>query len=428
MRRNRSIDRIEPGKYKEPLASLFRSFKYLHRLFGEFQADHCFVRASSLAFNTLLALVPLLAFVFALFTAFGNLAQIQEQLQRFLLEIFLPTKQEEILAYLDQFVSNTSALGAVGLLIFAVTSILLLNTINENINAIWGSKSRRNFISKFTTYTSVIIFGSLLIAVSFALTRSVRTIFHIGDPTGGFLLNLAIRVSPFIFIFLTLLLIVSVVPASRIAFSSACLGACVGSMLWNVSKVIFVRGTNYVLRASVMYGSLAAIPIFLFWLYLTWLIILLSLEITFLHQYRNNPWTGRNLAAMEPAERLSFGLDVFFFIADRFKKGLSPPTVVQTASVYSVPMENVRYLIDVFRDAGFIHPVRADETGYIPARPLDGIPVKDVVEALFGTGPLPLKSPSPSFAAVTRLFRSAVQSLGNMTVAEALENWKTSVN
>lgn len=422
MKRKRTIRDLDPGKYRQPVSFFIRAAGYLHRLFHEFRKDHCFVRASSLAFNTLLALVPLLAFVFALFTAFGNLIQIQEQLQRFLVDIFLPTKQEEIMVYLNQFISNTNALGAVGLLIFALTSILLLNTIDENINAIWGSKSRRNFLSKFTTYTSVIIFGSLLIAVSFALTRSVRTIFNLGNPAAGFLLNLTIRISPFIFIFLTLVLIIAVVPAARIAFSSACIGACIGSLLWNLVKVIFVSGTNYVLRASVMYGSLAAIPIFLFWLYLTWLIILISLEVTFLHQYRKNPWTGRSLDNMEPAERMSFGLDLFFYIANRFRQGLAPPTVAEMAGEYSATMENVRYLVDIFSNAGFVHPVRAAETGYIPSRPLNAIRLKEVAEALFGIKSLDMAGTTPSsYAVVSRLFSSAVNALEAASVEEALE-------
>jgi len=421
MKRRRILRELDAGKYRQPIGFFIQAGSYLHRLFHEFQDDHCLVRASSLAFNTLLALVPLIAFVFSLFTAFGNMVQIQEQLQRFLLEMFLPAKQEEILAYLDQFISNTSTLGAVGLLIFAVTSILLLNTINENINAVWGSTSRRNFLSKFTTYTSVIIFGSLLISVSFALTRSIRTIFHIGDPTSSFILNLAIRVSPFLFIFLTFLLIIEVVPAARISFSSACLGTCIGSLLWNFTKVIFVKGTNYVVRASIMYGSLAAIPIFLFWLYLTWLIILLSLEITFLHQYRKSPWTGRNITAMEPAEQMSFGLDLFFYIADRFRKGLRPPTVMEMAGAFSVTIENVRYLVELFRESGFIHPVRAAETGYIPSRPLGSIRVSELAETLFGIRSLETGGNSPSQAMVSRFFRSAFHSLETGSVEKVLE-------
>lgn len=421
MIRKRLIRNLDPDKYREPLAFFIKAADYFHRLFHEFKDDHCPVRASSLAYNTLLALVPLLAFVFSLFTAFGNLVQIQEQLQRFLVDMLLPAKQEEIMAYLDQFINNTSALGVVGLLIFAVTSILLLNNINENINAVWGSKSRRNFLSNFTTYTSVIIFGSLLIAVSFALTRSIRNIFNLGNPAAGFLLNLTIRISPFLFIFLTLLLIMMIVPAARVNFSSACIGACCGSLLWNISKVIFVEGTNYVLRASVMYGSLAAIPIFLVWLYLTWLIILLSLEVTFLHQYRKNPWTGRNLSTMEPAERMAFGLDLFFFIADRFKKGQKPPTVSEMARTYSVTLENIRFLVELFQEAGFVHPVRAGETGFIPARPLDAIRARDVAETLFGSITPDSGAAASTTSIVNRLFATALDSLDNLTIEAALK-------
>ncbi|MBN2051128.1 MAG: YihY family inner membrane protein [Spirochaetales bacterium] len=410
---------LDPGKYARPVAAFIRFYAYLRRLFAEFRHDHCFVRASSLAYNTLLAMVPLLAFVFSLLASFADLSQIQEQLKVFLLELFLPTRQEEIIAYLDRFVANAGTLGTVGLLIFALTSILLLNTINENINAIWGSKSRRNFISKFTTYTSVIIFGSLLISTSFALTRSIRNIFNIGNPAAGFLMNLAIQVSPLILIFLTFLLIIVVVPAARINVASACLGAGIGSLLWNITKVLFVQGTNYVMRTSVMYGSLASIPIFLVWLYLTWLIILLSLEITFLHQYRGNPWTGRNLSSMEPMERLSLGLEVFFTVAEGFHTGARPPSVIELARSYSMTLEDARNLIDLFQEAGLVYPIRSKETRYTPSKPLESISLKEVILVLFGTPRL--KASTASMDIVHGMFHQAVETVGSMTVRDALE-------
>ena len=115
----------------------------LKRVFQEFRKDQCLVRASGLAFASLIALVPLSALLFSLFSSVGSFTDLIENLQGFLIRQLVPASQEEIMVYVRRFVENTRALGVIGLLFFLVTSVFLLSTIRNTFNAVWEASWSR---------------------------------------------------------------------------------------------------------------------------------------------------------------------------------------------------------------------------------------------------------------------------------------------
>ncbi|MCK5199793.1 MAG: YihY family inner membrane protein, partial [Spirochaetales bacterium] len=248
-----------------------RLIKFILRLSKEFKRDKCFIRASSLSYTSLLALVPLTALSFSLFTAFDTFSGVKESVQRSIVNLLVPTRQDEFMVYIDQFLDNSKTMGIIGLLLFAVTSIMLLNRISESFNAIWGSKNRRSFIGKFTSYSSVIVFGTLFIGTSFTITAPIRNFLN-GFPEIQFIIRWFFVLSPSIFIFFTFLLMITAIPAGMVKIKSSFLGAFIGTVLWGLARGAFTEGASYVIRMSKIYGSLAVIPIFLFWLYLIWII------------------------------------------------------------------------------------------------------------------------------------------------------------
>src|SRR6056297_535993 len=250
-----------------------RVLHFLRFFWKELDNDNCILRAGSLAFSTLLALVPLTAFVFSLLTGFGAFETVRTQLQDFLFRFLIPTQSESALVYIERFIENSRALGVVGLLIFAITSIFLLNGISTNINAIWASASRVGFIRKFMMYLAVIVIGSLLVGASFTLSINLQN-FASGYPDFSAVMKVLLQAAPTLFTFIVIWLMVFAVPSAKVSFRSSVLGAATGTLLWEIARFLFIDGTNYVMRISIIYGSLAAIPIFLVWLALNWLIIL----------------------------------------------------------------------------------------------------------------------------------------------------------
>src|SRR6056297_813036 len=203
--------------------------RFVHLFWKELDNDNCVLRASSLAFSTLLALVPRTAFIFSLLTGFGAFEAARSQLQDFLFRFLIPTRTDEALLYIEQFIKNSSALGVVGLLIFALTSIFLLNGISNNINAIWASTSQIGFIRKFMMYLAVIVIGSLLVGASFTFSMTLHN-FASGYPEVSALFRILLKAAPTLSIFIVIWLMVFAVPSAKVSLSSSLIGAFSGTI------------------------------------------------------------------------------------------------------------------------------------------------------------------------------------------------------
>jgi membrane protein len=371
------------GLGKKILSQVYRLHIFLRRVAKEFVQDNCFLRSSSLAFSTLLALVPLTAFVFSLFTSFGTFGDVRRHIQQFLIEILVPTRTDEVLYYIEYFIENTRTLGAVGLLFFAVTSMLLLNSISLNFNALWGSAPRRGFIRTFLMYMSVLILISLLLSASFSLTYGIRRL--IDNYTELSVLSRGLfRFFPSLFIFLTIWLMVYAIPTARVKLSSSAVGAAAGTIFWELARYIFIDGTNYMIRISLIYGSIAAIPIFIIWLSINWFIIFLAAEITYVHQHRHISWREHHGSIQLPAYQLLLGLRIFLFVARVFYRGAPPPTVKKLADRFAVTPNTVESITDLLVEGGLLFKTPNPNPNVIPRKDLSRTSAGEVLEALYG--------------------------------------------
>ena len=353
----------------------------------EFTRDRCLLRASSLSYSTLLAIVPLSGLIFALFTAFGAFEPVKIHIQNFIVQMLIPTMHDEFLRYLNTFIANSKALGIAGLLIFAFTSILLLDSISETFNAVWGSSNRRNFIAKFTSYSSVIVFGTLFIGASFAITSPLHAAL-LKFPKGLFIVGWFIQLLPSLFIFITFLLMISAIPAGKVNMKSALTGAFCGTVLWDLSRWIFVNGTNYVMKMSIIYGSLAAIPIFLLWLYIIWIIMLGSLEITYVHQYLKRGSLKAAEVRDTPINQILKGIALITSIGENFNRGKSPFSLAKLAYVNALSVNQCLDYLGKFTNKGILY-MSPDKKRILPLKDFHTVSAKTVLEALIGTAEQP---------------------------------------
>ena len=396
-----------------------RLIKFIIRLFKEFKRDKCLIRASSLSYTSLLALIPLTALSFSLFTAFDAFSGVKESVQRSIVNLLVPTRQDQFVVYIDQFLDNSKTMGIIGLLLFTVTSIMLLNRISESFNSIWGSKNRRSFIGKFTSYSSVIVFGTLFIGTSFTITAPIRR-FLDGFPEIQFIIRWFFFLSPSIFIFFTFLLMITAIPAGKVKLKSSLLGAFIGTILWGLARGAFTEGASYVIKMSTIYGSLAVIPIFLFWLYLIWIIIFLALEISYVYQHSDRWENGYPKKIPGPAESMELGLAVFIMIAGQFDSGDAYPSVSEISSTLSISEDTVRGILKCFTDADLVYETDEPVRKLFPSRSLNKIILKDVLEVILGTRKL---TETNAASKTTKIFLSAgYDIIGAGTVEDFLKN------
>ncbi len=368
---------------------LVRCVQFVRATWCQCSRDKVLIRASGLAYSSLLAAVPLVAVGFALFSAFGAFDDVKQKVQEFLFTQFLPTSQDVIVAYVNQFADGARALGLIGFIFLTLAAILLLDNIESNFNNIWHVTTHRRFISKITSYTSVLVFGALLLGASITISARIKAaVLRDVSFDPNTLETLGTWVFPLVLSFLAFLLMYLVIPYTRVRFASAFFGAVFGGLLWEVGKNLFANSVGQSVRYSTIYGSLAVIPIFLIWLYITWIIVLVGLEIAFTHQHFAALIRSEAVGDGDDCDRVPTGLQLYTYIARRFHDGGDPPTSDEMSRRFLVATGSVDSHIDRLVEAGLARLVAigSGSEGVVPARSLGEVRVADVIAAFIPMG------------------------------------------
>ncbi|HPM76473.1 MAG TPA: YhjD/YihY/BrkB family envelope integrity protein [bacterium] len=226
----------------------------------------------------------------------------------------------------------------------------------------------------------------MLIALSFYTSGRIRATIDASEVLEiGLLSRLVFGIVPWLLTVFAFFLMLYVIPATKVKMKSALIGGLIGGTLWEFAKVGF---SNYVARSityNAIYGSLALIPFFLVWLYLTWIIVLLSVESSYVHHNFRSLILHRVFTNLSLHDRLHLSMRLFTAIARRFHEGGEPYTAVELADRYAMPFELVEDLIELFVEQGLLArtDLKNDRTGYLPNRSLDALMVKDVFRAAY---------------------------------------------
>lgn len=246
---------------------------------SEIQDSELLIRASSLAYITLLSIVPFLAVSFSIFHAFQGLDQLYLLVQPLILSHLTESAGEEAMKTLLSLISNihAKALGMGGLVALIFTSMAMLSNIEKAINRIWRVKITRSFFQRVTAYWFFVTLGPLAISVAFGLISSNQLSFVNVFPTGfwGFLLTA-------LFFFG----IYKWVPNQKVHWVPSLLGGLFTASMWNLARwgyAIYIK--NFVSYDKI-YGSLGAIPIFILWIYIIWIVILTGATLSYSIQKR----------------------------------------------------------------------------------------------------------------------------------------------
>jgi membrane protein len=404
-----------------------RFLQFVQVAWQQFSRDKVVIRASGLAYSSLLAAVPLVAVGFAMFSAFGAFDDVKQKVQELLFSLFLPASQDEIAAYLNQFADGASRLGLIGFLFLVLAAILLLDNIESNFNGIWHVTSRRRLIAKVTSYTSVLVFGTLFLGASLTMSARIKTALYRGVPFDpGTLERVGAWVFPLLFTLLAFWLMYLIIPNTRVQMRSALVGALVAGIFWELAKNLFASSVGHSVRYSTIYGSLAVIPIFLIWLYITWIIVLAGLEIAFTHQHFAALVRSRAAGGREPGDRAVVGLQLYLQIARRFHAGQDPPTADELSRRFLVSTGSVDGHLDRLVDAGLARRVAVGSAaeGVVPSRPPDQVPAREVIEAFlpradeeYRRRPIELVS----LSVMDEVRQAGLAAVGKGTVADLLE-------
>jgi membrane protein len=265
---------------------------FLAAVFWRFYEERGLQTAGSLTYTTLLSLVPLFTVALAVSTAFPVFDETMVALQEFVLQNFLPDARgiETIAEQITLFTQNAGRLTAIGLGFFVVTAVMLMMTIDVALNRLFRVQRQRPLLLQVLIYWAVLTLGPVLIGGSLTMTS-----FAVGAAFGwlklGFVGDLLLAVLPFLFTCAALTLLYAVVPYRQVRPRDALIGGIVAGLAFEVAKrgfaIYLARFPTYTL----IYGAFATIPIFLVWLYVSWVVVL----------------AGATLTAMLPAYRFAEG-------------------------------------------------------------------------------------------------------------------------
>jgi membrane protein len=418
-----TIDQLATEGRTAAIRAVGRLLQFCVALLEQAGADSVLIRASGLAYSSLLALVPLTVVLFAVFTAFGALDELRDKVQEFLLDQILPTSHAQVSEYLDQFTANAGELGFLGSLFLLATSIFLLEGIESNFNDIWHVANRRSLVSRATAYTSALIFGSLLLGASLSVTARIKATLFTGIPVDPTFLNRLFNVAlPLALSILGIFALSLIVPDTRVRVRGALIGAVVSGILFELGKHLFAVYAGRSVQYSTIYGSLALFPLFLVWLYITWVIVLLGVEMAYVHQNLRMLIRSRQLRSQGGDGRVILAVEFFLELARRYDQGRPAPSVLDLGERFLVPHERARLVVRQLVEGELAHFLGDENGGLVPSRPLDRLTISDVISASVG-GVSDLGHPPESIeqvaaALLDRFLAGGFAAVGSHTVAE----------
>lgn len=375
-------------KLDSPRRFLVKSLRLIHVAIKEFNEGELTLRAMSLVYTTMLALVPLLAVSFSVLKAFGVHNQAEPIIRNFLQP--LGPKGDELTERIISFVDNVRAgiLGTVGLVLLIYTVISLLQKVEESLNHIWKIRQSRTFLQRLNDYTSTVLLGPILIFTAIGITATVlntdivRGLQSI-EPFGTLFL-LAGKFVPFLFACMAFSLVYIIVPNTRVKFSSAFAGGLIAGTLWQLSGWAFASFVATSTKYTAIYSGFAITLFFMIWLYLSWIILLTGGAISFYYQYPQSLTVIKEQfhLSIRLKERLS--LVIIVLIGYRFHHRQPNWTFDTLLRRLGLPFEPVQDVLALLEKKGYIRSSSDSPPEIMIATDLGEVTVREFRDAIRG--------------------------------------------
>ncbi|MFC1489002.1 YihY/virulence factor BrkB family protein [Thermodesulfobacteriota bacterium] len=360
-----------------------------------FSHDKCPLRASALTFYSLLSIVPVAALAFGIAKGFGFAKRLET-----LLYEKLPGQEEvltQVIAFANTLLENTKGgvIAGIGIAVLLWSVIKVLSHIEGSFNAIWEIRRHRSIGRKISDYLSIMLVCPVLFIMSSSVTVFITTqIKHITEKVA--LIGLF---SPIIFFFLKLIpygliwvlftTIYIFLPNTRVNYSSGIIAGVVAGTLYQIVQWAYINFQVLVAKYNAIYGSFAALPLFLIWLQISWLIVLFGAEISFsyqnVHVHEFDP-EGRKIA---PALKKLLALQIVHLLVKKFSKGEKPLTTHQISYALEIPFYLTRKILDELVESGVVSstaPESNNDIAFQPSRDINLLTVNSVIQALEHAG------------------------------------------
>ncbi|MFP4447236.1 MAG: YihY/virulence factor BrkB family protein [Bacteroidales bacterium] len=363
-----------------------------------FQEDKVSLRASALTVYSLLAVVPVVAMAFGIAKGFGlqsYLEQLKAQLEaRFLVNI---ESQQEIIdrifEFADSFLANTKGgiIAGFGLVILLWSVLKVFSNIESSFNAIWHIKKSRSWVRKFSDYFSLMLIGPIIVIISSSTTVYITT--QIEAITAeiallGFIspvITFLVKLIPFVLIWFLFTFLYMFMPNTKVQFRSALIGGIVAGTLFVATQWAYIHFQVGVSRYNAIYGSFAALPLFIIWIQISWLLVLLGAEISFSEQNLKKYEFVTDVENISLYAKKILALTITHLLVKNFMKAEKPFTAEKISQDLKIPIRLVRIILYELVECRILSESISPNTierAYQPAQDINNLSVTYILKSL----------------------------------------------
>lgn len=252
-------------------------FTFFKQFWLRFNENKLTQAAGSLTYSTMLAIVPLIMVIFSIFSAFPVFNEVTGALKEFIFTNFAPSAGDVVGQYIDEFVNNSKQMSAVGIVSLIAVALMLINSIDRTLNGIWQDTSSRPIFTSFAIYWLILTLGPLLIGTSIAASAYVKAMFESSAH-----LSLGLKLLsfvPFLSTWFIFTVLYTVVPNKKVSIKHSAAGALIAAVFFTLGKQAFAWYIATFPSYQLIYGAMATLPIMLFWIQLSWTVVLVGAQL-----------------------------------------------------------------------------------------------------------------------------------------------------
>ncbi len=342
----------------------------LMALRGFFIDHQCWLRASALTYYTLLALVPMLAFMFAFLKGLG----VQNKLEPWIIAQ-LSVGSEEAVRKIIGFINNVKVgtLGVISLGVMVFTTFLQLGTIEQALNKIWGVEKGRTIIRKLSDYVSVVVLAPILLTIALSAGSQPLVEKLLEQRLIGYAMAPLFTILPAALVWLAFSFFYAYMPNTKVRLLPALIGGLIGSTLWQLAKWGYITFQFGMVRYEAIYGAFAQLPVLMAWLQISWMVTLLGAELTFACQHVMAYPIGRFASSVGPATTSMYMKEwlancLYFSLIDAFTAGAGPWSAVEFSRQHRIPLPIMRDIVQTLAKANLVVETANAREHYVPGR------------------------------------------------------------
>jgi membrane protein len=402
---DRDIWRIHARKLPRRHSFFIRQLRVILLAVREFRGNQCQLNASALTFYSLISIVPFTAMAFGIAKGFG----LDQVLEKQLLLKFPGQEQSiaQIIGFANNLLKSTNGglVAGIGVLVLFWTVIKVLESIESSFNDIWGLKKGRSLGRKLSDYLSIMLICPFFIVSSAGITVFIASQIEMIAQKLSFLgylspvIIFSMNILPYLMVWVLFTFIYIFMPNTKVNFVSGLIGGILAGTIYQLVQIVYIHFQIGVGNANAIYGSFAALPLFLIWLQLSWRIVLFGAEVSFAYQNVDTYEFEHDCLNVSQDFKRLLSLRIVCAIVKRFALGQEPITEKQITEELDIPIRLVRDILYELLEAGIISELMGptnNQVSFHPARDIHQLTVQYVLEAMdkHGTDKVPV-SESP---------------------------------